>query len=123
MTKLNFDSQGRFIGVEDNIFPKEEQSRLSSSNRQRGYSRPEHKYSCQICGRSINHRGNCLGCNIKNKKEEKKQEIKVEELKETPKELKEELKKVEEVKEAPKEKKPKKEKTPKEKPSKKKDKE
>ena len=54
------------------------------------------------------------------KKEEKKQEIKVEELKEIPKELKE----VEEVKEKPREKKEiKKEKTPKEKPSKKKDKE
>lgn len=57
---------------------------------------------------------------IKIKKEEKKQEIKVEELKEIPKELKE----VEEVKEAPKEKKEiKKEKPPKEKHSKKKDKE
>lgn len=61
------------------------------------------------------------------KKEEKKQEIKVEELKEIPKELKEVaevLKEFEEVKEEPKEKKiVKKEKAPKEKRSKKKDKE
>ena len=30
--------------------------------------KPEKKFNCQICGRSIRHRGNCLGCNIRNKK-------------------------------------------------------
>jgi ATP-dependent exoDNAse (exonuclease V) alpha subunit len=29
---------------------------------------PEKKFNCQICGRPIRHRGNCMGCNIKNKK-------------------------------------------------------
>lgn len=29
---------------------------------------PEKKFNCQICGRPIRHKGNCLGCNIKNKK-------------------------------------------------------
>jgi len=28
----------------------------------------EKKFNCQICGRPIRHRGNCLGCNILNKK-------------------------------------------------------
>ena len=29
---------------------------------------PEKKFNCQICNRPIGHRGNCLWCNIKNKK-------------------------------------------------------
>lgn len=29
---------------------------------------PEKEYKCQVCGRPIRHKGNCLGCNIKNKK-------------------------------------------------------
>ncbi len=64
MAKLKFDSQGKFIGINEKIFSKEEQSKLSFSNRH------DKRYSCQICGRSINHRGNCLGCNIRNKKAE-----------------------------------------------------
>ena len=29
---------------------------------------PEKKFKCQVCGRPIRQKGNCLGCNIKNKK-------------------------------------------------------
>ena len=64
MAKAQFDSQGRFIGIDGKIFPKEEQSKLDSLN----INRHEKKYNCQTCGRQISHRGNCFGCNIRNKK-------------------------------------------------------
>ena len=66
MGKLKLDSQGRFMGIDDKIFPKEGQSRLGSLN----INRHEKEYSCQICGRPIDHRGNCLKCNIRNKRAE-----------------------------------------------------
>lgn len=62
MAKLNFDSQGRFIGIDGKTLPKESQSMLIHSNRY------DKNYNCQICGRPIHHRGNCLRCNIQNKK-------------------------------------------------------
>jgi len=73
MAKAQFDSQGRFMGIDNKIFPKEGQSRLGSSDRQEGQGRYDghsKKYSCPTCGRLISHRGNCLVCNIRNKKAE-----------------------------------------------------
>ena len=64
MSKLNFDSQGRFIGINDRLFTKDDQSKPTPLNR---YGK---EYNCQICERPINHRGNCLECNIRNKKAE-----------------------------------------------------
>ncbi|MBI2042878.1 hypothetical protein HYT25_00640 [Candidatus Pacearchaeota archaeon] len=62
MSKLKFDSQGKFIGINDRIFTKNDKSKPTLSKMH------GKKYNCQICGRSINHGGNCLECNIRNKK-------------------------------------------------------
>jgi len=69
MSKLEFDSEGRFIGV-DGIKPKPKhkkpelfKSRLPIISKQ-VY---EKNYRCNNCGRQINRQGNCLGCNVKNK--------------------------------------------------------
>ena len=63
MTNLRFDSNGRFIGFKDRIFTKRRESSQPSPHKRHGQ-----KHTCQICGRPINHQGNCLGCNIRNKK-------------------------------------------------------
>jgi len=63
MNKLKFDSQGRLVGIDDKIFNQENKSKPFFPKKLLGK-----RYNCPICGRSINHRGNCLGCNIKNKK-------------------------------------------------------
>ena len=68
MTKLNFDSQGRFIGVDGKTLPKEEQSILNPIPNPSG--RHNKRYNCEMCGRLIHHRGNCFRCNIQNKKAE-----------------------------------------------------
>ena len=54
-TKNNEVSPRYGVGVEK-LAEKKETSQLK-------------KYRCQICGRAINHRGNCLPCNIKIKSE------------------------------------------------------
>lgn len=66
MTKLRFDSQGRFIGINDQTFNQENNSLPILSKTLFGK-----RYSCPICGRHINHKGNCFACNIKNKKASK----------------------------------------------------
>ena len=63
MSELKFDSQGRFIGSNDKLFDRTNQTKLPPSKRPHGK-----KYNCQICGRTINHRGKCFSCNIRNKK-------------------------------------------------------
>jgi Rad3-related DNA helicase len=88
---MNFDSQGRFIGLSGKPLPKEEQSTLHDSgkhntgrhhtdryDRDRHYSGDNYgdnsgnkAYNCETCGRPISHRGNCLACNIRNKRAEK----------------------------------------------------
>jgi len=65
MSKLKFDSQGKFVGVGDKIFNQKDKSKPVISERLLG---KKYKYNCKICGRLINHKGNCLGCNTKNKK-------------------------------------------------------
>ena len=66
MTKLKFDSQGRLIGLKhptSNPSDKYKQNILSKSFGK--------QYTCKLCGRHINHKGNCFPCNIKNKKASK----------------------------------------------------
>ena len=65
MSKLEFDSDGRFIGINKRIFTKDDKSKPTPSKRLH-----DKKYNCQTCGRPINHRGNCLECNIRNKRTE-----------------------------------------------------
>ncbi len=62
MGKLNFDPQGKLIGINNKLFDRSNQLKLTS---QKSYGK---KHNCEICGRSINHGGNCLECNIRNKK-------------------------------------------------------
>jgi len=66
MSKLEFDSEGRFIGV-DGIKPKPKplrdfKSKMPLFSKQVS----EKRYNCRICGRQIINPGNCLGCNTKN---------------------------------------------------------
>ena len=63
MNKLRFDSQGKLIGINDRIFSQEDKQKQDNLSR---YT--EKRYSCEICDRPINHRGNCFACNIRNKK-------------------------------------------------------
>ncbi len=63
MTKLRFDSQGRLVGIGDRIFSQKDKQKQINLSRY-----IEKRYNCQICGRPINHRGNCFACNIRNKK-------------------------------------------------------
>ena len=60
MNKLNFDSEGKFVGIDDREFNQRDKSRIHAINNKR--------YTCKLCGRSINHKGNCFSCNIKNKR-------------------------------------------------------
>ncbi len=65
MSKLNFDSQGKFIGISGKLFDRTNRFKPTPLKHLLGK-----KHSCQICGRPINHRGNCFSCNIQNKKAE-----------------------------------------------------
>jgi len=66
MTKLKFDSKGKFIGINTQASNKENNSIPVLSKTLNGK-----QYTCKICGRPINHKGNCFACNIKNKKASK----------------------------------------------------
>ena len=66
MTKLKFDSQGKFVGVNDKKFNQKDKQNQIILNKSIGKT-----YTCKICGRAINHKGNCFACNIKNKKASK----------------------------------------------------
>jgi len=65
MSQLNFDSEGKFIGIDNKPFDKNDRARPSPL----GHRLFGKKHNCQICGRAINHRGNCFSCNIRNKRE------------------------------------------------------
>lgn len=67
MTRISFDSHGRLMGIDNVLVNKDKTSKQADL---RDYS--EKKHNCQICNRPINHRGNCLSCNIKLKQKSKK---------------------------------------------------
>ncbi len=74
MGKLNFDFQGKFVGINGKALPdnREFQSmlgRLDNGKKHSGLGFRDKRYSCKICGRPVSHRGNCLGCNIRGKRE------------------------------------------------------
>ena len=66
MGRLKFDSEGRFIGVNEEIFPEKDKSNPAHQKTKKDPR--EKEYNCQTCGRPIRHTGNCLICNIKNKR-------------------------------------------------------
>ncbi|MBI5803124.1 hypothetical protein HY448_00350 [Candidatus Pacearchaeota archaeon] len=56
--RIEFDSQGKPLRIDEKLieYSKTDFQGRSGKN-----------YSCQTCGRAINHRGNCFACNIKRK--------------------------------------------------------
>jgi len=66
MSKLKFDSQGRLVGIGDRIFSEKHKQKQDNLSK---YS--EKRYTCDICDRPINQRGNCFICNIRKKKTER----------------------------------------------------
>ncbi|MBA7601628.1 hypothetical protein ES703_08705 [subsurface metagenome] len=63
MGEFKFDSNGKFIGVGGKLFERTNRFKPSPLKHLLGK-----KHRCQICGRPINHRGNCFSCNIQNKR-------------------------------------------------------
>jgi len=69
LTLLNLDSATGTKGNEDKKFQQKETGELNINKTMAKTAAKPKNFNCENCGRAINHKGNCLPCNLKFKYE------------------------------------------------------